>query len=433
MSSAPFYEPSPFSLERDAAEVNRGTTDMTAAPYLVNSYVQSSIAQDLTVALIGPDEKLRKAAGFAISGCMSNPLRQFATYPDNLDDLPRMLDQRHDAVIIELDSDPEYALALVEKISMHGRSTVMVYSNQTDPALLMRCMRAGAREFLTVPFQGPAVMEALERASQRRPAPLPRRAKAGKLLVFMGAKGGVGVTSVACNFAVALAQNRDQKTILIDLDLPLGDAALNLGIVAEFSTVDALQSAERLDGAILNQLLVEHSSGVSVLAAPGKFPHLEPTNEAVDKLIEVARQEFDNVVVDVGSRLNIENTALYHEATTVYLVTQAGIPELRNSNRLINQVFANGGPELEVVLNRFESRTIGVSEENITKALTRPAQWKVPNDHALVRKMQISGSPLALGDSSVARTIRQMADSVKGESDPQERAQNKKKGFSLFG
>ncbi len=403
---------------------------MSAAPYLIKPS-PSAVAQDLAIALIGPDDDCRLAAVAAISDCVSGPVRKFSSYPSDLEELPRMLDQRNDVIIIELDSDPDFALSLVQRICSYGKSTVMVYSRQTDSDLLMRCMRAGAREFLTVPFEHAAMIEALERASQRRPAPAERTSKAGKLLVFMGAKGGVGVTSVACNFAVALAQDPDQKTLLIDLDLPLGDAALNLGIVAEFSTIDALQALDRLDGAFLAQLLVKHNSGVSVLAAPGKFPNYEPSLESLEKLIEVARQEFDNVVVDAGSRLNIQETPLFTEASTVYLVTQAGIPELRNSNRLVNQVFSQGAPNLEIVLNRFESRTIGVSEEHITKALTRPAQWKVPNDHALVRKMQIDGSPLALGDSNVAHMIRQMAQSVHGQ--PGESTQPAKKKRSLFG
>ncbi len=432
MSSARQTYESPDAARTKAASAKSEIHNMTAAPYLVSSLPRATaIAEDLTIAVIGPDNEHRVAAAFVLSGCAPNPVHQFSNYPDDLEELPRILDQRHDIIIIELDSDPEFALALVEKISINGNSTVMVYSSKFDPDLLVRCMRAGAREFLTVPFEPVVVMEALERASLRRPAPTPGAAKAGKLLVFMGAKGGVGVTSVACNFAVALAQNPNQKTLLIDLDLPLGDAALNLGIVAEFSTISALEAADRLDSAFLATLLVRHSSNVWVLAAPGRFPNFEPSNEALEKLIEVARQDFDNIVVDVGSRLNVEDTALYRQATTIYLVTQAGIPELRNSNRLINQVFANGGPNLEIVLNRFESRTIGVSEENITKALTRPAQWKVPNDHALVRKMQIDGSPLALGDSSVARMIRQMAQSVTGQ--PEGTPSGKKKRISLFG
>ena len=94
-------------------------------------------------------------------------------------------------------------------------------------------------------------------------------------MAFLGAKGGDGVTTLACNFAVSMAKESGQSTLLIDLDLPLGDAALNLGVVAEYSTINALQNAARLDSAFLSKLLVKHSSGVSVLAAPGKFPQFE--------------------------------------------------------------------------------------------------------------------------------------------------------------
>jgi pilus assembly protein CpaE len=247
--------------------------------------------------------------------------------------------------------------------------------------------------------------------------------------VFLGAKGGSGVTTLACNFAVALAQDSGQSTLLIDLDLPLGDAALNLGIVAEYSTVNALQDSSRLDGSFLSKLLTKHSSGLSVLAAPGKFSQFEISNQAVDKLLTVARQEFDNVVVDMGSRLDLTGTVLFKDAFTIYLITQAAITELRNSNRLISQFFNSGGPKLEIVLNRYGPRSLGVADEHITKALTRPATWKIPNDYAAVRQMQNTATPLALTDSPISRLIRQMARSVCGEP----AAPPKKKGFSLFG
>jgi pilus assembly protein CpaE len=245
----------------------------------------------------------------------------------------------------------------------------------------------------------------------------------------MGAKGGTGVTTLACNFAVALSGDPDQSTLLIDLDLPFGDAALNLGIIAEFSTFDALQSPDRLDASFLAKLVVKHGSGISVLAAPGRFQPYQPSNESIDKLIAVARQSFDNVVVDVGSRLDMTGTALFAEASAIYLVTQAGIPELRNSNRLISQFFSDGGPKLEVVINRYEQRLTGVSEQDITKALTRPAQWRIPNDYASVRRMQIDASPLVMMDSAISRQIREMASAVTG----QPAVEVKKKGFSLFG
>jgi pilus assembly protein CpaE len=246
--------------------------------------------------------------------------------------------------------------------------------------------------------------------------------------VFLGAKGGAGVTTVACNFAVALGQESGQSTLLIDLDLPLGDAALNLGIQAEYSTINALQDVSRMDASFLAKLLVKHSSGVFVLAAPGKFPQFQASNEAIDKLLSTAAQKFENVVVDVGSRLDLTGTALFKDASTIYLVTQAGIPELRNSNRLISQFFAEGGPKLQIVVNRYEPRSLGVADEHITKALTRPADWKIPNDYGAVRQMQNTATPLALSDSPISRLIREMARSACGLA----AIAAKRKGFSLF-
>jgi pilus assembly protein CpaE len=414
------------------------TSQSTGSSTFMNSNTYSSIeasspesigSENLSIALIGPDQLRRTEAAKALLACSGTEVREYLAYPANLDEVPRLIEQRNDVIIIDLDSNPEFALELVENICAHGSATVMVYSSKPDSDLLVRCMRAGAREFLTPPFEHNKMAEALVRAAARRSVTRLPRKTGGRLLVFLGAKGGAGVTTLACNFAVSLAQESGQSTLLIDLDLPLGDAALNLGIVTEYSTVNALQEAGRLDASFLHKLLTKHSSGVSVLAAPGKFPLFHATNEAIDKLMSVARQEFDNVVVDVGARLDLTDTALFKDAFAIYLVTQAGIPELRNSNRLISQFFTVGSPKLEIVVNRYEPRALGVTDETITKALTRPPTWKIPNDYAAVRQMQNTATPLALGDSPIARLIKQMATSICG----QRATQPKKKGFRLFG
>jgi pilus assembly protein CpaE len=392
-----------------------------------SQYPDSLGSEPLSIALIGPDDLRRRSAFHALTDCPGCEVKEFSSYPASLDELPKLLENRFDVLIIDLDSSPEYALELVESICANSMATVMVYSAQANPDMLVRCMRSGAREFLTLPFAAGVMVEALVRASARRSAVRPSKKTLGKLLVFLGAKGGAGTTTLACNFAVSLAQESGQNTLLIDLDLPLGDAALNLGIVAEYSTINALQNSNRLDSAFLTTLLIKHSSGVSVLAAPGKFPQYQATNDQIDKLMMVARQDFDNVVVDVGSRLDLTGTALFKDASAIYLITQVGIPELRNSNRLISSFFTSGGPKLEIVINRWAPKTLGVAEEHITKALTRPAQWKIPDDYATVRRMQNTATPLALEDSPISRTIRTMARAVSGQTEPE-----KKKGFSFF-
>jgi pilus assembly protein CpaE len=398
------------------------------SPYSSSPFPNPIGVEDLSIAVISPSEEHRLETMQAMNGCAGACVGEFSSYTAGVGDLPATLDEDYDVIIIDLDGGAESALDLVESIGANGVATVMVFSESSDPELLVRCMRAGAREFLTLPFSPDVVVEALVRAAARRPATRPAKKPAGKLYAFLGSKGGAGTTMLASNFAVALAKESGEKTLLIDLDLPLGDAALNMGITAEFSVIDALQQVDRLDGRFLEQLLVKHSSGLFVLAAPGRFVPYQSDNDVINRLLHVARHEFDNVVVDMGSRLEMMATTAYKEATTMYLVTQASIPELRNSNRLITQFFSAQLPKLEVVINRFESRVMGVSEEHITKALTRAAQWKIPNDYASVKNMQISAKPLVLTDSAISRQVRLMVSAVTGKSDT---AAKKKKAFSL--
>src|ERR1700678_730327 len=247
----------------------------------------------LSVLLIGPDEQRRRAIVEALSASPVGIIREHSAYPSDLDELPRMLDQPCDVVIVDIDSNAEYALEVVEGIYAHGSATVMVCSAFANLDLAVRCMRAGAREFLTLPINPAILADALVRVAIRGTPAQPVRKTARKLFVFLGAKGGCGVTTVAANFAVSLAMESGQTTLLIDLGLPLGDAALNLGMVTEYSTVNALDNSARLDASFLSTLLAKHSSGLSVLAAPSEFSPTQGSIESIDRLMSVARQTFD--------------------------------------------------------------------------------------------------------------------------------------------
>jgi pilus assembly protein CpaE len=382
----------------------------------------------LSVALIGPEEQRRRAVANALAGSQANVTREFVSYPD-LDDVPQLLEADYDVIIVDLDSDPEHALDLVEHICANSSATVMVYSARADSELLVRCMRAGAREFLCQPIAANTIAEALVRASVRRPTVRAPKKAAGKLFIFAGAKGGSGVSTIASNFAILLSQESHKNTLLLDLDLPLGAAALGLGIMTQFSTANALQNINRLDSNFLSKLLTKHSSGLSVLSAPDKYTPVNASDEAIGKLLAVARQGFDYVVADVGSNIWPTHKSLFEGVAVVYLVTQVSISELRNSNRLISEFFTLPLPKLEIVLNRFTPNTLGIDEEHITKALTMPATWKIPSDYGTVQRAQNTATPLALGESPIAEVIRKMARTACGLPAVPE----KKRRFYLFG
>jgi pilus assembly protein CpaE len=379
----------------------------------------------LSVRLVGPDTRRRLAVAEALAGSPCQLSEQMASYPD----LDQAAQVQEDVVIIDLDSDVEMALELVETICASQSTTVMVYSANMDSEVMLRSMRAGAREFLTFPPKQSALTDAIVRAAARRSTLRTPKKSDGRLHVFCGAKGGTGVTTIATNFAVTAARETSGKVLLMDLDMPLGDAALQLGITPQYSTADALQNAVRLDANFLSRLLAKHESGLFLLAAPGTFASYQLNAETVSKLLQVARAEFDVVIVDAGSRFQLHGTALFDPDSLVYLVTDVGVSELRNANRIVSELFPATRPKLEVILNRFAPTTLGMDEEHITRALTRPAQWRIPEDKATVREMQNTATPLASRDTPVSRAIRQLARAACGLSDEPEK---KRKILGLF-
>jgi pilus assembly protein CpaE len=330
--------------------------------------------------------------------------------------------------MVDVDCDPDFAFDLVEALCAGGRAYVMAYSAKADMKAAVHFMRAGIREFLTLPFDTAEITAALERAAAHHAAPQQELKETGKLFVFLGTKGGCGVTTLAANFALALAQESDRETLLIDLGLPLGDVAINLGMTVEYSIAAALEHPGRLDANFLSSLVVKHNSGLSVLAAPDKFPDNPPTEGAIDKLLKIARETFDYVVVDVGSRVDLMSSTLFAESATVYLIAQVGISELLTANRMITKFFAKRGENLQIVLNRYKSSDLLFDDAQITKALTRPAQWKLPDDYAAARRRRETAAPMVLVDSTISQAIRQMAKTAAGLI-PEK---NGKKGFFSF-
>jgi len=101
---------------------------------------------------------------------------------------------------------------------------------------------------------------------------------------------------------------------------------------------------------------------------------------------------------------------------------------LRNANRMISRFFAARGETLQIVLNRFKSSDLLFDEAQITKVLTRPAQWKIPDDYASARRKRETAAPMIMVDSAIAETIRWMAKEAAGLLSEK----NGRKGFFSF-
>ncbi len=370
--------------------------------------------ETLSVAVLDFEEQRRKAVAAALAGLNNVDITEVPSFPLKASDLAKILPETYNVVLLNADCDTDLAFELVQQLSTNSRTYVMAYSSHADMKQAVHLMRAGAREFFTAPIDAVELGAAIERAAEHYSLTAQATKEGGRLFVFLGTKGGVGVTTLAANFALALAQESEGKTLLMDFGLPLGDVATNLGIKTEYTMFNALQYPERLDARMLTQLVAKHSTGLSVLASPAEFHDDQSPIASIDKLIAVASEAYNFVVADVGSRIDLLNTSLFDKSSVVYLITQVGITELLNANRMITKFFFTRDQTLQVVLNRFKPSDLLFEERKIAEVLTRAPQWKVPDDYAAARRTRETATPMVLIDTPIARTIREMARTASG-------------------
>lgn len=381
-----------------------------------------------TVVLIAPNDGHLRNLRRALEAQRTTILREFSVYPSYAH-LPAVLEADCDAFVVEIDSDVDVAMDLVEAICAGKPSaTIMVYSESPDSDRMVRSMRAGAREFLSGVIAPDALQKALVRAAARHSEQTVKKVR-GKMMVFWGAKGGSGVTTLAANFAIALRMETAAEVALMDLNPDLGDVSLLLGLTPRFTVLEALRDAKRLDQDLVSSLVTEHASGVSVLASPDAYSSPAPIeSRTVGKLVEVFRNQYPYIVIDAGRGLGEGAEPLFQMASTIYLVTQLDIPSLRNTQRFISYIQGLGDHTIEVVVNRFETRRTEFNDERVAKALGMPPRWKIPNDYAAVQRSLNTGSPLILERSPVAQGLRAMARAASGKPPTEDR----KRTWSLF-
>jgi len=366
----------------------------------------------LKIVLICPNDHYCTEMANCLYDAQCGEVRSQTYYPSLPVGHDDVLGGECDVAIVELDSDPDQALGLVKRIGNASTARVMVCSANPAPDLLMRCMRAGAREFLNLPVDREQIVAAMVRAAAKRQPLQPEKRAMGKLMAFMGTKGGAGVTTLATNFAIALAEHTGAKTLFMDLDLPLGDAALNLGMTTEFSTVDALERIDRLDANMLSRLTVRDRSGLQVLAAPGHYVSLQPSDSDIKTLLELVARSYDYVVVDLGSRLDLRGTGVFQIANPVFLVTRVDVADLRNCSRLISQYFGSDFHNIEVVLSRYKRSMLAIDDKEIARMLSVPVRWKIPADDDAVSSMHSQGVPLIRSNNPISKAIRKMAEEL---------------------
>jgi pilus assembly protein CpaE len=295
---------------------------------------------------------------------------------------------------------------------LHGTWFLAVGESQ-DPQLIIRAVRAGAREYLPRPVTAEATRAAVDRFLLENPR---RDRHEGKVYAVTAAKGGSGATSVAINLAAATARLPKTRVALVDLTYPLGDVAAYLNLESKYTLSDALRAASRLDPVLLRTFMSQKSD-TFVLAGQAKIERLpQAAAGGVSRLVGVLAESFSHSVLDLSGGAGEDFLqAATEKADAILVVLTAEIPAIWRTLRLVRYLDEVGhGDKIKVLLNRSQKRS-EISPREIEKTLERPIHWEIPNNYRATLESINAGLPVVeVNNSGLARSFGELAQDLTG-------------------
>ena len=331
-----------------------------------------------------------------------------------------------DVLVIDIRGGRPLPPLLASVKRQHPHVGAVVIATDLNPTLMLEAMRSGATEFVAEPFKQADLDAAIGRVIALRATPT-----VGEVFAFLGAKGGVGTTTTVVNVATSLAQDTRARTLVIDLHLSHGDAALFLAAEPRFSIVDALESTARFDGAFFRGLVAPSKAGPDVLASSDRaLVHAAGTNE-IRAVIEFAAQLYQYVLLDV-SRSDAAALDALDAASAIVVVANQELSTVRSASRIAASLRQRYGRDrVDVIINRFD-RQAEIAQHDVEKVVGNAVKHLLPSDYRLALQALNKGRPLALDNhSKLAAAYKTFARALAG-LDPGAKDHPQAKG-SIFG
>ena len=330
-----------------------------------------------------------------------------------------------DIGMVAIDTDPDKALELVARLAENSPNcAILVTSSSHDGQLILRAMRAGAREFVvTEPLRIDDLLAALGRITERRAGPGENRPRGSEVVAVAGSLGGVGTTSVAVNLACVLARNPRNSVALVDLDLCLGDADVFLDAIPDYTLVDVAQNVTRLDFSLLKRSLTKHASGVYLLPRPVQLEDVALiTPDDLRRVIGLLKATFTHLVLDLSKGYSPIDLVALEMASQILLVTQLDLPCLRNVVRLMLSFGAMEGigDKVKIVVNRAGLESGHITLKKAEESIGKEVFWQLPNDYRTMIDARNNGVPLVeqAPKAGVTLSIAGLAAAMFGEEKP---------------
>lgn len=300
-------------------------------------------------------------------------------------------------VFIDLSENIDLGIETIEKIfSKNKQSLIFVSSESVNTEVVIRAMRAGAREFITKPIIAEDLSTALNKAKLALESE--EGTNIGQIISIFSNKGGIGKTTIAVNLALKLAELTEKRVCLVDLNLQLGDITTFLDIDPSFDISYVVTHLSRIDESFLLSSLEKYKdTNLYILADPPNVEQAEDiSSDDIISILNMLRELFGYVIVDTSSSFDIKTLTCLDLSDIILLVSMINLPSIRNCQRCLDlfQRLEYKNDKINLVINRYMEND-EITAEDVEDALGREIYWKVPNDYFSVMSSINKGVPVA--------------------------------------
>lgn len=315
-----------------------------------------------------------------------------------------------DVIVLDVRQGSGVPVACATIHRQHPEVGIVIVAAALDQALLLDAMRAGVNEVVAEPLTEENVSEAVARVSDNR-GPV----EAGKVYGFIGAKGGVGTTTVAVNMAITLGGlSKPGRTLLVDFHQAGGDAAVFTGIEPRFSVLNALENTHRLDQNLLRNLVTEVTPHTDLLAAPDRSlgGTLQPEN--IRRLVTFVAAMYRYTVIDLPKSDGAVLDSL-EQLSNIFVVANQELATVRSASRLASVLRQRYGREKVTVLLTRSDRQADIGFEDVEKAVGSRVDHTFPSDYRAALQALNRGRPIALENhNELSSSFRRFAHKLSG-------------------
>ncbi len=317
-------------------------------------------------------------------------------------------------------ADPFRDMNRLAEVCVEG-TRVIALGKVNDVEMFRRLIQSGVDDYLVKPVSANTLARAFTAVGRDRGAA--REASAlGRLIVVVGARGGIGTTTLAANLAWMVAHEQNRRSMLVDLDLQFGGLALALDIEPSRGLAEALHNAGRIDDLLVERAAVKVDEQLSVLCAEEgleRAMHLDAA--AIEALMGRLRDGFECVVVDLPRAMLAAHPHVVGAADLVIVVTDYTLLAARDCPRVLKRV-REASPKGKVMLiaDRVGAPGHGeIARADLEKTLEATIDFEIPHDPKSAGSSAETGKPIAVAAprGKATAAIRAVADQVMGGAD----------------